>query len=87
MSDWNGTILGPPHVYFLHMTEQQYIDYFLQSVHENRIYSVSIHCGPNYPDAPPEIKFTSRINLPCVNSQNGKVCDIIARKKTWSNGD
>ncbi|KAF2632245.1 UBC-like protein [Macroventuria anomochaeta] len=56
MSDWNGTILGPPH-----------------SVHENRIYSVSIHCGPNYPDAPPEIKFTSKINLPCVNAQNGKV--------------
>ncbi|KNG51361.1 ubiquitin-conjugating enzyme E2 variant 2 [Stemphylium lycopersici] len=56
MSDWNGTILGPPH-----------------SVHENRIYSVSIHCGPDYPDTPPEIKFTSKINLPCVNPQNGQV--------------
>jgi ubiquitin-conjugating enzyme E2 variant len=44
-----------------------------QSVHENRIYSVSIHCGPDYPDTPPEIKFTSKINLPCVNPQNGKV--------------
>ncbi|KAI8936535.1 E2 ubiquitin-conjugating protein mms2, variant 2 [Plenodomus lindquistii] len=56
MSDWNGTILGPPH-----------------SVHENRIYSVSLHCGPEYPDVPPEISFTSKINLPCVNPQNGKV--------------
>jgi ubiquitin-conjugating enzyme E2 variant len=46
----------------------------MQSVHENRIYSVKIHCGPNYPDAPPEISFTSKINLPCVNPQNGKVC-------------
>jgi ubiquitin-protein ligase len=46
----------------------------MQSVHENRIYSVKIHCGPNYPDTPPEIAFTSRINLPCVNPQNGKVC-------------
>ncbi|KAJ5221719.1 ubiquitin-conjugating enzyme/RWD-like protein [Penicillium citrinum] len=36
MSNWNGTILGPPH-----------------SVHENRIYSVNIHCGPDYPDNPP----------------------------------
>ena len=44
-----------------------------QSVHENRIYSVSIHCGPDYPDTPPEIKFTTKINLPCVNPQNGKV--------------
>ena len=72
MSDWNGTILGPPHVcdlYFLrHATLTK-----SQSVHENRIYSVSIHCGPNYPDAPPDLKFTSKINLPCVNPQNGKV--------------
>jgi ubiquitin-protein ligase len=44
-----------------------------QSVHENRIYSVKIHCGPSYPDVPPEISFTSKINLPCVNPQNGKV--------------
>ncbi|KAF2255762.1 UBC-like protein [Trematosphaeria pertusa] len=56
MSDWNGTILGPPH-----------------SVHENRIYSVKIHCGPEYPDVPPEISFTSKINLPCVDQRNGKV--------------
>ncbi|KAF2266949.1 UBC-like protein [Lojkania enalia] len=56
MSDWNGTILGPPH-----------------SVHENRIYSLKIHCGPDYPDVPPEISFVSKINLPCVDSRNGKV--------------
>ncbi|KJK65255.1 hypothetical protein P875_00010451 [Aspergillus parasiticus SU-1] len=56
MSNWNGTILGPPH-----------------SVHENRIYSVNIHCGPDYPDNPPEIQFISRVNLPCVDSQTGKV--------------
>ncbi|KAK7537556.1 ubiquitin-conjugating enzyme/RWD-like protein [Phyllosticta citribraziliensis] len=56
MSNWNGTILGPPH-----------------SVHENRIYSVKIHCGEQYPDAPPEVTFVSKINLPCVNQSNGKV--------------
>ena len=44
-----------------------------QSVHENRIYSVKIHCGPDYPDVPPEISFTSKINLPCVDQRNGKV--------------
>jgi hypothetical protein len=44
-----------------------------QSVHENRIYSVKIHCGPDYPDTPPEISFTSKINLPCVDQRNGKV--------------
>ncbi|KAI1278291.1 ubiquitin-conjugating enzyme/RWD-like protein [Xylaria sp. FL0933] len=56
MSDWNGTILGPPH-----------------SVHENRIYSVKMHCGAQYPDLPPTIRFISQVNLPCVNPRNGVV--------------
>lgn len=45
----------------------------LQSVHENRIYSVKIHCGDQYPDIPPEVTFVSKINVPCVNQSNGKV--------------
>ena len=44
-----------------------------QSVHENRIYSVNIHCGDTYPDSPPTIQFVSRINLPCVDQRTGKV--------------
>ncbi|KAJ9663770.1 E2 ubiquitin-conjugating protein mms2 [Coniosporium apollinis] len=56
MSNWNGTILGPPH-----------------SVHENRIYSLKIHCGDRYPDIPPEVTFVSKINLPCVDQRTGKV--------------
>ncbi|KAJ5482647.1 hypothetical protein N7539_006093, partial [Penicillium diatomitis] len=43
------------------------------SVHENRIYSVNIHCGPDYPDNPPTIQFVSRVNIPCVDQQSGKV--------------
>ncbi|EMD00964.1 hypothetical protein BAUCODRAFT_61103 [Baudoinia panamericana UAMH 10762] len=56
MTNWNGTILGPPH-----------------SVHENRIYSLKIHCGSEYPDMPPEVTFISKVNLPCVDQRNGKV--------------
>nr|AAO25616.1 MMS2 [Nakaseomyces delphensis] len=56
MTNWNGTILGPPH-----------------SNHENRIYSVSIECGPQYPDEPPKITFVSKINLPCVDQTTGEV--------------
>ncbi|KAK6363659.1 E2 ubiquitin-conjugating protein mms2 [Orbilia blumenaviensis] len=56
MSDWNGTILGPPH-----------------SVHENRIYSLKLRCDEHYPDVPPTVRFVSRINLPCVDPDNGKV--------------
>jgi len=56
MSNWNGTILGPPH-----------------SVHENRIYSLNMHCGPDYPDKPPTIQFINAVNLPCVSPRNGVV--------------
>jgi len=43
------------------------------SVHENRIYSLEIHCGESYPDLPPDVKFLTKINLPCVDQTNGKV--------------
>jgi len=43
------------------------------SVHENRIYSLKLTCGDSYPDQPPLVQFITRINLPCVNQQNGKV--------------
>ncbi|GAA5912314.1 E2 ubiquitin-conjugating protein MMS2 [Sporobolomyces salmoneus] len=43
------------------------------TVHENRIYSLSIFCGPKCPDSPPEITFLTRINLPCVNQSTGKI--------------
>jgi ubiquitin-conjugating enzyme E2 variant len=42
-------------------------------VHENRIYSLKIHCGDGYPDLPPTIQFISRVNLPFVSQTDGKV--------------
>jgi ubiquitin-protein ligase len=69
MTNWNGTILGPPHVCWTLST----IESDVQSVHENRIYSLKITCGNRYPDTPPEIYFTSKIHLPCVNPSTGRV--------------
>ncbi|ORX52704.1 UBC-like protein [Hesseltinella vesiculosa] len=43
------------------------------SVHENRIYSLKVYCGEDYPDKPPHVQFVSRINLPSVNAENGVV--------------
>ncbi|QPG75617.1 E2 ubiquitin-conjugating protein mms2 [Brettanomyces nanus] len=43
------------------------------STHENRIYSLTIECGPTYPDTPPLVKFISKINLPCVDQSCGRV--------------
>ena len=38
---------------------------------DNRIYFMSITCGPQYPDVPMVCKFGSKINIPSVNQQNG----------------
>ncbi len=45
----------------------------IQTVHENRIYSLKIYCGDTYPDLPPAVQFISRVNLPFVNQVDGKV--------------
>ncbi|CAN6269830.1 unnamed protein product, partial [Urochloa humidicola] len=45
----------------------------LNSVHEGRIYQVKLVCDKEYPDKPPSVRFHSRINLTCVNQDNGAV--------------
>lgn len=44
-----------------------------QTPYENKMYSLKIECGNRYPDEPPTLKFLSKINISCINSQNGVV--------------
>lgn len=53
-----------------------------QTTYENRIYSLSIYCGPDYPQKAPEMKFNTKVNLPSVNQANGRIenCSVL---KNW----
>lgn len=53
------------------------------TVFENRIYSVTVRCGENYPDEPPEAYFNTKINLSSVDA-NGKVCrSALPALRSW----
>merc|ERR1711976_489676 len=43
------------------------------TAHEGRIYSLSIYCGEDYPNVAPEVRFISRVNMDCVNQDNGSI--------------
>ena len=50
---------------------------------DNRFYNIMIHCGENYPSQPPTVRFTTKINLPSVNSNNGNVT-LSGRVANWN---
>ena len=45
---------------------------------------MSIRCGDNYPAERPTVKFNSKINLPCVNQNNGEVIPSFKLFNPWN---
>ena len=58
--------------------------FLLQTVFDNKIYSLKIVCGQDYPQKPPQINFVNKINIPSVNQGNGAV-DKLGLLKDWKN--
>lgn len=44
----------------------------MQTVHDQRIYTLKIFCDENYPEQPPRVCFSTRVNMSCV-TPNGTV--------------
>lgn len=54
------------------------------SVFENRIYTLQLECGPEYPEVAPVIKFINRINATFVDSNGNVLGDRLNCLYKWN---
>lgn len=56
-----------------------------QTQHDGRFYQLKIHCPDNYPAVPPDVRFTSKINMTCVDQKTGVVKkDKLPAMRNWN---
>jgi ubiquitin-conjugating enzyme E2 variant len=48
------------------------------------LYELRIHCGPNYPNEPPKVRFCTKINLTCVDQRTGEVTAELGPIAGWN---
>ena len=51
---------------------------------DNRLFELRITAGENYPNAPPKVRFVSKINLTCVDQSNGTVGGDLPTLQQWN---
>jgi ubiquitin-protein ligase len=71
------------HTLFTNLLIFSYI-YILQTHFDGRLFELRIICGPEYPNKPPEVRFTSRINLSNVNQTTGAIGKELPQLQQWN---
>ena len=57
------------------------------TAHENRIYSLKLFCDQHYPEAPPLVKFISKVEMSCVKCVlRGCACCVCGASGGWRPG-
>ena len=55
-----------------------------QTQFDGRLFELRITCGPDYPVAPPRVRFVSRVNMSSVNSSTGVVSSDLPALAQWN---
>ena len=59
--------------------------YYIQTQHDSRFYELKITIPESYPATPPKVRFVSKINMNCVDPNNGEIIySKVPATKNWN---
>ena len=57
----------------------------MQTQHDSRFYELKISIPESYPATPPKVRFVSKINMNCVDPNNGEIIySKVPATKNWN---